>query len=103
MGPTLGAAAMMAAEGRSLGGVALTMLLFGIGAALPLILFGAIAREAMTRWRGRLLATGEGAKAALGIALVLVGLGIVSGLDRTIETRLVRASPPWLTALTAQF
>jgi hypothetical protein len=38
VGPTLGAASLLASQGRDLGVVALTMLLFGFGAALPLLL-----------------------------------------------------------------
>ena len=40
VGPTLGAASVLAAQGRSLGLVALTMLSFGFGSALPLIVLG---------------------------------------------------------------
>jgi cytochrome c-type biogenesis protein len=37
VGPTLGATSVLAAQGRSLGLVALTMLSFGVGSAIPLI------------------------------------------------------------------
>ncbi|MGO8916397.1 MAG: cytochrome c biogenesis CcdA family protein, partial [Stellaceae bacterium] len=40
VGPTLGAASVLAAQGSSLGRVALTMLAFGIGAAAPLVGLG---------------------------------------------------------------
>jgi cytochrome c-type biogenesis protein len=50
--PTLGAASILAAKGENLGQAALTMLVFGIGAALPLMLIGLLSREAMMRWRG---------------------------------------------------
>jgi cytochrome c-type biogenesis protein len=49
VGPTLGAASVLAAQGRSLGLVALTMLFFGLGSAVPLIALGLISREAMMR------------------------------------------------------
>jgi cytochrome c-type biogenesis protein len=55
VGPTLGAASVLAAQGRSLGLVALTMLFFGLGSAVPLIALGLISREAMMRARHRLL------------------------------------------------
>ena len=53
IGPTLGAASVLAAQSRDLGQVALTMTVFGIGAASPLLLLGLLSREALTRWRGR--------------------------------------------------
>ena len=40
VGPTLGAASLLAAQGKHLGEVGLTMVVFGIGAALPLLLLG---------------------------------------------------------------
>ena len=40
VGPTLGAASLLAARGEHLGDVAATMLAFGIGAAAPLMLLG---------------------------------------------------------------
>ena len=42
VGPTLGAASVLAAKGEDLVQVALTMLAFGIGAALPLLLLGMV-------------------------------------------------------------
>jgi cytochrome c biogenesis protein CcdA len=62
VGPTLGAASLLAAEGNDLAQVALTMLAFGIGAALPLLALGWLPREAMARWRSTLLSAGSGLK-----------------------------------------
>ena len=103
MGPTLGAASILAAKGENLGQVALTMLVFGVGAALPLMLLGLISREAMTRWRGRMMEAGKGGKMLLGVLLVAVGLMVATGLDKRLETVLVDASPAWLTELTTRF
>lgn len=103
VGPTLGAASMLAAQGTDLGQVWLTMALFGFGAGLPLALLGASSRQAMMRWRDRLLAGGKWPKMALGGALAAVGLLIVTNLDKQVEAALVAASPAWLTALTTRF
>ncbi len=103
VGPTLGAASALAAEGRDLAQVALTMLLFGIGAALPLLLLGSLSRDALMRWRGRMLSAGAGLKAALGVLLVAGGLLVVTGLDRRVEAFLVDASPAWLTDAATRF
>jgi cytochrome c biogenesis protein CcdA len=103
VGPTLGAASLLAAQGKSLGQVALTMVIFGLGAALPLMLLGLVSREAFARWRGRLLSAGSAGKAVMGAVLVVTGLLIVTGYDKTIETILVEASPEWLTRLTTRF
>jgi cytochrome c biogenesis protein CcdA len=103
VGPTLGAASVLASQGKDLGAVALTMLAFGIGAALPLVLLGLVSREAMMHWRGRLLAAGQRGKLLMGAVLVAAGLLIVTGVDKTIETLLVEASPVWLNELTSKF
>jgi cytochrome c-type biogenesis protein len=103
VGPTLGAASVLAAQGRDLGQVALTMTIFGLGAALPLLLLGLLSREALMRWRGRLMSAGNGAKMALGGVLIVSGVLILSGTDKLLETRLVSAMPAWLTDLTTRF
>lgn len=103
VGPTLGAASILAAKGENLGQVALTMFVFGLGAALPLMLLGFLSREAMMRWRGRMMEAGKGGKMLLGVVLVAIGLIVATGLDKRIETMLVDASPAWLTELTTRF
>jgi cytochrome c-type biogenesis protein len=100
VGPTLGAASLLAAQGRDLPQVALIMASFGIGAALPLVLLGLVSRATLTNVRSRLLSAGKFGKGLLGAAFLLVGVAIVSGLDKTIEAALVDASPAWLTQLT---
>ena len=39
----------------------------------------------------------------LGVLLAFLGVLIVSGFDKRIETLLVEASPDWLTDLTTRF
>lgn len=103
VGPTLGAASMLASRGESLGQVSLVMTAFGIGAALPLLLLGLLSREAMMAWRGKLLGAGKVGKIVLGGILLVLGLAILSGLDKRVETFLVDLSPAWLTELTTQY
>ncbi len=103
VGPTLGAASLLAAQGRDLGQVALIMSAFGAGAALPLLALGLVSREAMSRWRNRLMAAGHGVKIGLGAAFVAIGFLVLTGLDKVMETALVDASPAWLIDLTTRF
>jgi len=103
VGPTLGAASTLASQGRDLGQIALLMLLFGLGAATPLLAIGALSREAITRTRGRLLAFGQRGRWLLGAALLVVGLAILSGGAKRFETWAVEHSPDWLTELTTRF
>ena len=103
VGPTLGAASVLASQGKDLTQVTLVMLAFGAGAALPLLLLGMLSREALLRWRSRLMEAGKGGKLLLGGLLVVLGLVIATGVDRRLETLLVEASPDWLTELTTRF
>ena len=103
VGPTLGAASVMAARGENLGQVSLTMFAFGLGVALPLLILGHLSRESLLHWRSRMMSAGKGAKQIMGSVLVGIGVLILSGLDRSIETGLVTASPDWLTKLTTRF
>jgi len=103
VGPTLGAASLLASQGQDLLQVALTMAAFGIGAALPLILLGLLSRATLMGVRARLMSAGKFGKAILGAAFILIGAAIVSGADKRIEAALVDASPQWLTELTTSF
>jgi cytochrome c biogenesis protein CcdA len=103
VGPTLGAASLLASQGKDLPQVALTMVVFGIGAAVPLILLGLLSRATLMNTRSRLMSAGKLGKALLGAAFVLIGAAIVSGADKRIEAALVDASPQWLTELTTSF
>lgn len=103
VGPTLGAASLLAAQGRDLGEVGATMFAFGLGAALPLAILGSLSREAVLRWRTRLVSGGARAKAAFAIILLAIGVLVLTGLDKRVETLLVDQSPQWLTDLTTRF
>jgi cytochrome c-type biogenesis protein len=103
VGPTLGAAALLAAQARDLPLVAGTMFAFGLGAALPLLVLGLLFRQSLMGWRDQLFAAVHGVKVALGVVFVAVGVLVLSGLDKAIETALVNASPQWLTDLTTRF
>jgi cytochrome c-type biogenesis protein len=103
VGPTLGAASVMAAQGENLIAVTLTMFAFGIGSALPLLLLGLLSREMLIRWRGKMLLVGGGMKSALGLLLLLSGALVLTGYDKQAEAFLVQKSPDWLTELTTRF
>jgi cytochrome c-type biogenesis protein len=103
VGPTLGAASLLASQGHDLLQVALTMIVFGIGAALPLFLLGLLSRATLMRVRSRLMSAGKLGKGLLGAAFIVIGVAIVSGADKRVEAALVDASPAWLTELTTSF
>lgn len=103
VGPTLGAASLLASQGKNLASVATTMTVFGLGAAAPLVLLGMASREALLAARGRLAQTGQIGKSLLGFVFIAIGLFILTGLDHQVEAILVEASPGWLTNLTTRY
>ena len=103
VGPTLGAASVLAAQGV---------------VARPRDADHARVRDrrrgAADRPRPRLAAGhgalarppslgGKRAKTALGVLMIALGLMIVTGADRTLETAVLDRSPQWLTDLTTRF
>jgi cytochrome c biogenesis protein CcdA len=96
VGPTLGAATLLAEQGQNLGGVALVMAAFGCGIASVLLVIGLAARSLIARWRGKMMSAGRGGRKALGVLVIAVGLLIITGGDRLLEGWAVSASPEWL-------
>lgn len=54
VGPTLGAASVLAAQGKDLASVAVVMLALGVGTTLPMLAVAMLSRMALMRWRRRL-------------------------------------------------
>jgi cytochrome c-type biogenesis protein len=100
VGPTLGAATVLASQGESLGEVAFVMAAFGAGIATVLLGLALMTRSVLTRWRARMMKAGSGGKIVLGALLVIIGVFIFTGVDRIVETGLIEISPAWLTDLT---
>ncbi len=103
VGPTLGAASLLAAQGQNLGEVGAVMTACALGAAAPVLLFGLLSQRAAKRWRGNLMQAGKLGKRLLGGVAVLLAVLILSGADRAVETWAVDASPAWLTDLTTKY
>ena len=59
VGPTLGAASVLAAQRRDLLDVAAVMIAFGLGTGVPLLIVGSLSRAALMRWRGNMMGAGR--------------------------------------------
>jgi cytochrome c-type biogenesis protein len=103
VGPTLGAATTLASQGRNLAQISILMAVFGIAASTPLLLLGSLSRASLLRLRGSLNRAGQLGKQVLGIALLSLGLIILSHADHRLEAWLLDHSPTWLTALTTRY
>jgi cytochrome c-type biogenesis protein len=103
VGPTLGVAITLASQGQALAQVAAVMLVFSLGAGLPLLALGMLSRQAMGKWRGRMMQAGQVAKKLFGIALLLIGVLVLSGADKGFEKWAVNAMPDWMVNLTTRY
>jgi cytochrome c biogenesis protein CcdA len=103
VGPTLGAATTLASQGKDLGQIGLLMLIFGIGAAAPLVLLGSVSRTTMMKIRGRLLSGGKYGKRVLGIIILGLGVMIATGVDKSFEAWILDHTPDWLTTATTRY
>lgn len=103
VGPTLGAAIVLASQGTNLIQVGLLMGVFGLGAALPIVVLAYLSRSALQKMRGKLMQAGKNGKLMLGGFMVLISALILSGLDKHLEVWLLNITPLWLTTLTTQF
>ncbi|TAM04973.1 MAG: cytochrome c biogenesis protein CcdA, partial [Paraburkholderia sp.] len=100
VGPTLGAASTLAAQGRDLGHIASLMVVFGAGAALPLLMLGAMSRASIGKIRGGLNRFGRYGRGGLGVLFIAVGVLVLSGADKIVQGAILSASPDWLVRLT---
>lgn len=100
VGPTLGGAVTLASRGDHLLEAGAVMLVFSMGAALPLLILGSLSRGAMQRFRGYLLGVGHHGKTLLGALFIILAILILTGLDKSVEAWLLKLSPAWLLELT---
>jgi cytochrome c biogenesis protein CcdA len=103
VGPTLGVAVTLASQGEALAQVTAVMLMFSLGASLPLLVLGMLSRQVMGKWRGRMMDAGQKAKKLFGVALLLIGVLVLSGADKGFEKWAVNAMPEWMVNLTTRY
>lgn len=102
-GPTIGVATSLAFGGENLGAMTGIMLVFGVGASIPLVALGFLSRAVLARWRGGLGSAGRIGKAILGLLLVTIGILILTKLDRQVEGWLNSVLPTSLLDLTVRY
>lgn len=96
IGPTLGAAIGLAAQGQDLAYAFGVMLCFALGSATIMLALAYGARSALASRQQMLMRIAPHAKTILGAGALLVGLAIVFHLDRLIEAWAISTLPPGL-------
>ncbi|QTL03370.1 sulfite exporter TauE/SafE family protein [Aquabacter sp. L1I39] len=99
IGPTLGAAFVLAAaEGTRLAAT-LSMAVFGFGAGVSLLAAGYGMRHLTGAGKSRVAGISSTSRRIFGFALSLVALLILTGGDKVIEGAIVQALPNWFVTL----
>lgn len=96
VGPTLGGAIGLAAQGGSLLRAGAVMTAFALGVSTVLLALGYGARSLLIRNRARMQALAARARPVLGAVFLAVGLGLYFGLDHVIEGWFLTILPVWL-------
>jgi cytochrome c-type biogenesis protein len=96
VGPTLGGAISLAAQGDSLGRAAATMIAFAAGVSTIILALGYGARRALMRNRVAMQRIAELAKPLMGIVFLAVGLALYFGLHHKAQAALLNVLPIWL-------
>lgn len=99
IGPTLGGAIGLAAQGENLTHAGLIMAFFALGAASIVLVLAYGTRAALTSRRSTLMRLAPHARTVLGLGLVLVGLAIILRIDRMLEAWALGVLPAWLVDL----
>lgn len=103
VGPTLGAAIAVASQGKDLFSAFVTFLVFALGVGVSITLFAYGSRKALSM-RAKLLQTlARYAKPIFGATLLLVGLLVMTGLDKALESLALSLMPDWLVVFTTRF
>jgi cytochrome c biogenesis protein CcdA len=96
IGPTLGAAIAMASQGEKLARAGAVMGAFALGVSSLMLLIAYGARQWVRRNMVRMRAFAERSKPALGIAFVLIGLGLLFQVNHAIDAWMIENLPVWL-------
>ena len=99
VGPTLGAAIALASMGQDMGMAFVVMFAFGIGTAAALIVAAVVSERLLSKWRPGIFASVDKAKVVLGYLLLLLGVMVLTGVDKVLEAFALQYLPSWTFAL----
>ncbi|MFW5432173.1 MAG: cytochrome c biogenesis CcdA family protein [Methylophilaceae bacterium] len=95
VGPTLGAAIALASIGQSMVTAFLIMFAFGIGTAAVLLIAGLASGKVLKHMQPNLLKNASMVKKLLGALLLGLGLLVLTGADKILETIAMGILPDW--------
>jgi cytochrome c biogenesis protein CcdA len=102
-GPLLASAMTLVASEGGAGRGAFILGLFGLGAAVPLVVAAYASRSGFVRARGWVLTHAETLKKVFGLLIVTAGVAILTGADKWLEAQVLDVLPASWVRLTTLF
>lgn len=102
-GPLLASAMTLVASEGGAGRGAFILGLFGLGAAVPLVVAAYASRSGFVRARGWVLTHAETLKKVFGLLIVTAGVAILTGADKWLEAQVLDVLPESWVRLTTLF
>ena len=102
-GPTLGAASILAAQSEHFVEASAVILSFALGAVSPLIILGVFSKSLFNKKKDALHQYIQVLNVIFALALIFLGLSIVTNYDRIIEEKVAYYWPDFLIRLSLKF
>jgi cytochrome c-type biogenesis protein len=100
-GPTLGVAVSLASQEGATFEALKIMIVYALGAAIPMLLISYGLRSFFQKYQGKIIGLAENSKTFFGVILLLAGVFIFFGIDKTVETYLLNYLPQsWVDLIT---
>lgn len=99
VGPTLGAAIALASMGQQMAMAFTVMFVFGAGTASVLVGAALLLKRLATTSNAAVIANAETGKKILGWMILLLGVMVLTGLDKLLQTWALQILPDWVTGL----
>lgn len=103
VGPTLGAAISLAAQGQDLLYAAMVMFLFSVGTSTPILAMSFASQKTMINMKNKMMNASKWMKPTMGGIFIAVGLMIITGFMVTLEERMLDMMPTALNDFIYQF
>lgn len=99
VGPTLGAAIALASMGQQMAMAFTVMFVFGAGTASVLVGAALLLKRLATASNAAVIANAEIGKKILGWMILLLGVMVLTGLDKLLQAWALQILPDWVTGL----
>lgn len=99
VGPTLGAAIALASMGQNMAAAFGVMFVFGVGTASALLFAGLASAKLLKKTRPGVMTSAKKGKTVLGAMLLLLGILVLTGWDKALETWALTWLPDWAVSI----